>query len=110
MSFGFDSLLIAAAIAMVVITGYVALETWLLAWEQRIPSPLVQMLYRAGAQPARLAAPEAAREIALAERSCRTCPAIGACREWLECGPQSGYRPFCPNAALVERLTVRGAR
>ena len=82
----------------------------LLAWEQRMPSPLVQMLYCAGVQVARLAESTAAREIALAERSCPTCPASGACSELLESGGQNSYRWFCPNAALVERLTVRGAR
>jgi hypothetical protein len=79
-------------------------------WAQRIPSPLVQMLYRAGAEPSRLAIPAAAREVARAGRVCPNCPASGACHEWLESGAQSAYLMFCPNAALVERLTARSAR
>jgi hypothetical protein len=106
-----DSLVIATLAGVVgVIAVYFVFETWLLAWERRIPSPLVRTLYRAGADPHRLAAPGMAGEIALAERRCPSCPAIGSCREWLESGTRTGYGRFCPNAALVERLTERGAR
>lgn len=88
-----------------VLAAYLALETWLLAWQQRLPSPLARTLYAAGADPLRLATRRAARQIARAEQRCRTCSAAGACREWLESGTPTAYRSFCPNASLVERLT-----
>ena len=88
-----------------VVAAYCALETWLRAWEQQVPSPLVRMLYRIGANPERLAKPEVRRVIALAERICPACTATGACRESLESGSRMAYRSFCPNARLVERLT-----
>ena len=87
------------------VAGYYVLETWLRAWEQQVPSPLVRTLYRAGADPERLVKIDASYEIALAERTCPACTATGACREWLESGSRTAYRSFCPNAALVERLT-----
>jgi hypothetical protein len=90
--------------AVFFVAAYYALETWLRAWEQQVPSPLVRTLYRVGADPERLGEPEARRAIANAERSCATCAATGACREWLESGSRTGYRNFCPNAALVEHL------
>jgi hypothetical protein len=70
-----------------------------------IPSPFVRALYLAGAGTQRLACPEVARAIAFAERSCPGCAAAGTCQEWLESGAAQSYG-FCPNAALVERLTV----
>jgi hypothetical protein len=88
-----------------IVAAYYALETWLRAWEQQVPSPLARTLYRAGVDPERLAEAEATQEIALAERSCVTCTVTGSCREWLESGSPTTYRSFCPNAALVERLT-----
>jgi hypothetical protein len=91
-------------IALLIAACYV-LETWLRAWEQQVPSPLVRTLYRVGADPERLVRTEASYEIALAERSCPTCAAVGACREWLESGSRTAYRSFCPNATLIERLT-----
>src|SRR5512134_1141707 len=87
--------------AVFLVVAYCALETWLRAWEQQVPSPLVRTLYRVGADPERLGEPEARRQIALAERSCPACTATGACREWLESGSRSADRSFCPNAALV---------
>ena len=41
-----------------VVAAYCALETWLRAWEQQVPSPLVRTLYRIGANPERLAKPQ----------------------------------------------------
>ncbi|HSA91276.1 MAG TPA: DUF6455 family protein [Burkholderiales bacterium] len=87
------------------VAAYYVLETWLRAWEQQLPSPLVRTLHRVGADPERLARPGARHLIALAERSCPACAATGACREWLESGSPTAYRSFCPNAALVEHLT-----
>ena len=100
-----ESLLTVALGSSVLRALYFLFETCMRAWEQRLPSPLTRTLYRAGADPHLLAAPAAAREIALAEQSCPTCTAIAACRQWLESGPLTGDRSFCPNAALVERLT-----
>jgi hypothetical protein len=91
--------------AVFLVVAYCALETWLRAWEQQVPSPLVRTLYRVGADPERLSEPEVRQAIANAERSCATCTTTGACREWLESGSRTAYRTFCPNAALVERLT-----
>jgi hypothetical protein len=90
---------------VLLVAAYYVLETWLRAWEQQVPSPLVRTLYRVGADPERLARPEARRLIAAAERSCPACTATGACREWLESGSRTAYRSFCPNATLVEHLT-----
>jgi hypothetical protein len=90
---------------LLLVAAYYVLETWLRAWEQQVPSPLVRTLYRVGADPERLARPGARRMIALAERSCPACTATGACREWLESGSRTAYRSFCPNARLVEHLT-----
>jgi Family of unknown function (DUF6455) len=87
------------------VAAYYVLETWLRAWEQQVPSPLVRTLYRVGVNSERLANPDGRQEITLAERSCPVCNATGACREWLESGSATAYRSFCPNAALVERLT-----
>jgi hypothetical protein len=101
MSFMLESLVVVALAGVV----FFVFENWLRVWEQRVPSPFARTLYRAGADPQRLAAPAAACEIALAEQSCPTCPAIGACRAWLESGSVTSTRSFCPNAALVERLT-----
>jgi hypothetical protein len=102
--------LVALGGTAVVVALYVALETWLRAWEQRLPSPLSQMLHREGADPQRLASESVSRELARAERSCLSCAAAAACREWLESGNVYGYRNFCPNAGLVERLTAERAR
>jgi hypothetical protein len=105
-----SGLLESVAVVMLVGTVFalVALfvaETWLLAWEQHAPSPFVRALYRVGIDARRMASPAAACEIAAAEQCCPTCPVIGSCREWLESGSPEAYRRFCPNAALVERLT-----
>ena len=40
--------------AVFLVVAYCALETWLRAWEQQVPSPLVRTLYRVGADPERL--------------------------------------------------------
>lgn len=38
-------------------------------------------------------------------RTCRTCPNVAACERWLARGePAEGYRRFCPNATLLDRL------
>jgi len=100
-----ESLVLVALGAAFLLGAYFFFETWLRVWEQQEPSPLARTLCRTDADPERLALPHVAREIALAERRCPTCPATGACREWLECATPSGSRGFCPNAALVERLT-----
>ena len=96
---------VAIGIAVFVVAAYYALETWLRAWEQQVPSPLMRTLYRVGVYPERLGEPEVRRAIANAERSCAMCTATGACREWLESGSNAAYRTFCPNAALIERIT-----
>ena len=102
--------LVLLGVLVLMLAAYFVLETWLLAWERCVPSPLVRTLYRAGADPLRLASRRAAAQIARAELRCATCPAAGACREWLESGTLDTYRSFCPNAALVERLTARRMR
>jgi hypothetical protein len=96
---------VAPGVILFLIAGYFAYGTWMRVSGQRVPSPLVRTLYRVGVNPERLANPDARQEIALAERSCPACSATGACREWLESGSNTAYRSFCPNAALVERLT-----
>jgi hypothetical protein len=98
------------SIALVALGGgallgaFFVVETWFRVWEQRVPSPFVRALCRAGADLQRLASPALRHQMALAEQRCPTCPAIGACREWLESGSRTAYLGFCPNAALVERL------
>jgi len=99
-----ESLVIVALGGGALLGAFFLVETWFRVWEQRVPSPFFRTLYRTGADPRRLASPVLAREMALAEQRCPTCPAIGACREWLESGSLDSYRSFCPNAALVERL------
>lgn len=38
-------------------------------------------------------------------RVCRVCPNVAACRRWLAtCTPPDGYRAFCPNARLLDKL------
>jgi hypothetical protein len=96
---------VAPGVILFLIAGYFAYGTWMRVSAQRVPSPLMRTLYRVGADPGRLAQPRTRREIALAERGCPDCAATGACREWLESGSSAAYRSFCPNAALVERLT-----
>jgi len=96
---------VAPGVILFLIAGYFAYGTWMRASAQRVPSPLMRTLYRAGAGAERLALPEVRREVALAERSCPACPATASCREWLESGSSTAYRSFCPNAALIERLT-----
>jgi hypothetical protein len=102
--------LVALGGTAIAIALYVVLETWLRAWEQRVPSPLSQVLYREGADAQRLASVAVSRELARAERSCLSCAAAAGCREWLESGSLHGYRNFCPNAGLVERLTADRTR
>lgn len=44
------------------------------------------------------------------ELRCRACGEWRQCRRWLEGGAQDdGYREFCPNAALLDRLRARQA-
>jgi hypothetical protein len=45
-------------------------------------------------------------------RRCLACPATGDCRRWLggACHGSLGYRAFCPNAGLLERLGARPIR
>lgn len=100
-----STLLVLLGTFVFLLAVWLVAETWFLAWERRLPSPLARALYAAGADPVRLATRRAAMQIARAEQRCTTCPATGACREWLESGPITQYRSFCPNAALVERLT-----
>jgi hypothetical protein len=90
--------------AVLIFAVYLVLDTWFVAWEQQVPSPLERALYRVGADPVRLAARRVAVEIARAQERCASCPATGACREWLESGTPDTYRSFCPNAALIDRL------
>ena len=80
-----------------------AMENWLLAWEQRVPSPLVRLLRRVAVPPQRISSPD----VALAQKSCPECPSVASCRTWIASGRVHGYRDFCPNAALVERLAER---
>ena len=101
----FESLVLVALGGAFLLGAYFLFETWMRVWEQQEPSPLARTLCRTGADPERMALPYVAREVALAERRCPTCAAICACREWLESATPSGARGFCPNAALVERLT-----
>jgi uncharacterized protein DUF6455 len=111
MNFTLESVVIATLGGIVfLLAAYLVFETWLRAWEQRVPSPLARTLYRAGVDLRRLASPTIAREVALMEQRCPTCPAIGSCREWLESGSLTSYRSFCPNAVLVEQLTAPPAR
>lgn len=100
----FESLVLVVLGGAFLLGAYFLFETWMRVWEQQEPSPLARTLYRARADPGRLALPRVAREVALAERRCPTCPAVGACREWLESECPTRHRSFCPNAALVERL------
>jgi hypothetical protein len=102
-----ESLVIVVLGGGALLGAFFVVETWFRVWEQRAPSPFFRTLYRAGADPQRLAQAGLAREMALAEQCCPTCAAIGACREWLESGSLETYRSFCPNAALVERLAAR---
>jgi uncharacterized protein YjiS (DUF1127 family) len=38
-------------------------------------------------------------------KNCSVCPEIAACRRWLlSCGRPDGYRAFCPNVALLDKL------
>lgn len=38
-------------------------------------------------------------------RACRVCPNVAVCRRWLAtCTPPDGYRAFCPNATLLDKL------
>ena len=42
------------------------------------------------------------------ELRCRACGEWSQCRRWLESGAKDdGYREFCPNAALLDRLRAR---
>jgi hypothetical protein len=100
-----ESLVLVALGGSALLGAFFVVDTWFRVWEQRVPSPFVRALCRAGADLQRLASPALRRQIALAERSCPACTATGACREWLESGSRTAYRSFCPNAALVERLT-----
>jgi len=97
--------LIVLGSAILIVAAYLACETWLLVWEQRMPSPLVRTLLRAGAKPERLSDPQLARDVKHAELRCPVCPAIAACREWLAGGSGRAPHAFCPNAELVERVT-----
>ena len=59
-------------------------------------------------------APEWARPGSLAcgelLRGCRICPNVAACEKWLlSADPAQGYRSFCPNAALLDKLPRRSA-
>jgi hypothetical protein len=46
-----------------------------------------------------------------ARRACRCCASWKQCRRWLrDGGPGDGYKEFCPNAALLDRLAVRSAQ
>ena len=39
--------------------------------------------------------------------ACRCCPSWKQCRRWLRDGePGGGYRAFCPNASLLDRLAA----
>lgn len=43
-------------------------------------------------------------------RGCRLCLNVAACESWLlTAHPAQGYRMFCPNAALLDRLPRRAA-
>lgn len=81
-----------------------AMENWLLAWEQRAPSPLVRLLWRVAVPSRRIHSPD----VALAQKSCPECRAVGRCHAWIDSGrTDASYRDFCPNAELVERLAER---
>ena len=92
---------------VVLLAAVLAMENWLRAWEQRVPSPLARLVERAGVEPQRLDSPRARRDVALAQQSCPQCAFVAPCRAWIESGRTQGYGDFCPNAALVERLAER---
>ena len=97
--------LIVLGAGILIVGAYLACETWLLVWEQRMPSPLARTLLLAGGKPERLSDPQLARDINRAEHTCAMCPAIAACREWLAGGSGRALHGFCPHAELVERAT-----
>ena len=43
----------------------------------------------------------------LAVRRCVLCPSIEQCDRWLASNAQEGLEDFCPNATLLEQLSVR---
>jgi hypothetical protein len=62
-------LLVVVAGLVVVLAAYFVFETWFLAWERRLPSPLARALYRVGADPLRLAPPRAINSIGSRQNS-----------------------------------------
>lgn len=71
---------------------------------------LARMLERFGVDPDRAAAAHW-EEMVDADRRCAGCEALRICRPWLEDeAPVDEARSFCPNAALLSRLTVTAPR
>jgi len=67
------------------------------------PRLLAAMLARLGIAPEWVRPQSHAHDQLL--RACRVCPDVAACRRWLaKCEPPDGYRAFCPNAALLDKL------
>lgn len=94
-----------AAALMLGVGGYSVLASLWRLRREPAPAELGAMLARHGIDWGRLAAAGALNEFSRAVGRCASCCTRAECRAWLQSGSVQGYAAFCPNAALVERLT-----
>ena len=101
-----DSLaVLAPAVIIALIVGYVVVLLWERAQGEVHPLPLGRMLARQGGEElARAAMQREGTAFALAIRRCVGCSSTASCSQWLDAGGKAGYAEFCPNAEFIERL------
>jgi hypothetical protein len=56
-----------------------------------------------------LAVVESDAQLAALQAACRSCGAHARCRLWAQSADPDGYRAFCPNADIFDRLFVVAA-
>ena len=101
------SIAVMAATLLAIFIGFCILASlWSEGFGDSSPVLLEQMLRRQGDEVARCALASGDRHFARAIRRCSQCAKAAQCRAWLHSGAREGYQTFCPNAGLVQRMTM----
>jgi hypothetical protein len=95
----------AFAAIIVGVAGYITFATLWRFRHEPAPGTLGALFARQGVDWARLASLMTVEQFATGLDRCRECGAKADCGRWLAAGNRDGYQRFCPNAAVVERIS-----
>jgi hypothetical protein len=105
-----NSIAVMGAVALVIgVGGYLAFATLWRFRHEPAPGTLGALFARLGVDWARLASLMTVEQFATGLDRCRECSAKADCGRWLAAGNRDGYQRFCPNAAVVERISKAAA-